>query len=102
MLNSQTNNYLHVITGIGLAQRSFSSSSKMNKVIGIDWQQVMLDNQLIKSSSNATAMNQNEQKDSNINQWLRRHMLTHRDLCHVLALETNGSVFNNKALKQAK
>lgn len=74
----------------------------MNRVIGIDWQQVMLDNQLIKSSSNATAINQNEQNDNNISKWLRRHMLTYRDLCHVLALETNGTIFNNRALKQAK
>ena len=106
MLSSHSNNYFHVLTNIGLAQTTFSSA-KMRHVIGIDWNQVYFDQTNTKfaqqngKNNNATTKTSKQQID-HLSRWLRQHLSPKRDICHLLALETNGSVFNHLALKQDK
>ncbi|OTF83176.1 hypothetical protein BLA29_001311, partial [Euroglyphus maynei] len=99
----QSANYFHVVTGLGLTQRPFSSP-KMRRIIGMDWHQVMFEQQVAAISKTNASLNQNQNASNSqitVARWLRQHITPNRDLCHVLALETNGSVFNHRALKQA-
>lgn len=71
------------------------NSPKLRRVIGLDWGQVFFDNETaIMNNRSTVGLVQ-------MSRLLRGHVLPQRDICHVLTLETNGSVFSNRILKQA-
>lgn len=90
--------YFHVVTGMGLSQQPMNSP-KLRRVIGLDWQQVYFDNE---TSTSTLAKNSKPIDLSQMSRLLRNHILPQRDVCQVLALETNGTVFTHKTLKAAK
>ncbi|UXI17666.1 Pancreatic lipase-related protein 1 [Sarcoptes scabiei] len=94
----QSNNYLHIITNGALVQHSISSL-KMRRIIGFDWQQVMFDSP---ANNQFTSSNRSRnQSENQIRRRLRDYLVPRRDVCHVLALETNGTIFDHRVLKQS-
>ncbi|KAI2809838.1 hypothetical protein BLOT_000990, partial [Blomia tropicalis] len=89
-----SNNFIHLISGFGISRRQMNSP-KLRRVIGLDWGQVFFDNETaIMNNRSTVGLVQ-------MSRLLRGHVLPQRDICHVLTLETNGSVFSNRILKQA-
>ena len=67
--------------------------------MGIDWKKVFFDNGAF---ANVSTKNTLPVNITEISCLLREQILPQRDICHVLALETNGTVFNHKVFKKIK
>ena len=75
--------------------RSSLKSNKFRPVIGIDSERTYFDNATL------TRLTDKNLSQEELSQFLHPHLLPHRDDCHFIALETNGTIFNHHILKQA-